>query len=416
MSKARKLQRTLYRVAKQQSDRRFTLLYDKVCRPDIIQEAWKRVKSRRGAAGVDKVTIGEIQTYGEERFLAEIEQELREERYRASQVRRVRIPKPGQPGRTRSLGIPTVKDRVIQMAVKIVIEPLFEADFKPCSYGFRPKRTPRMALREIRDTLRKGYSYVVDVDLKSYFDTIDHEMLMKLVARRVGDVRVLRMIRAWLKAGILEEGKVRHPNRGTPQGGVVSPLLANIVLHEIDRQWHDHDKVTLVRYADDMVLLAGTEQEAQEAWERLQAQFEELGLETNWEKSHITTEREGFAFLGFEFREKANGKRYMWPRAKACKHIRQRVREVVRSVPSNQSLDQVIKKLNPVIIGWCTYFRVGNSNRTFHKIDWAIRSEIQLWLRKKHQCRWITAKKRWDYHFLHDECRLYKMVGKMSYL
>ncbi len=172
----------------------------------------------------------------------------------------------------------------------------------------------------------------------------------------------------------------------------------------------------MVRYADDMVLLAGTEQQAQQAWERLQAQFEELQLEINWEKSYVTTARKGFAFLGFEFREKANGKQYMWPRAKACKHIRQRVRQVVRSVPSNQSLGQVIKKLNPVIIGWCTYFRVGNSNRTFHKIDWAIRSEIQLWLRRKHQCHWITAKKRWSYKFLHDECRLYKMVGKVSYL
>lgn len=416
ISKARKLQRTLYRVAKQQPQRRFTLLYDKVYRPDILEEAWKRVKTRGGAAGADKVTLEDIQTYGEERFLAEIELELKQERYRVSQVRRVQIPKPGQPGRMRPLGIPTVKDRVIQMAVKMVIEPLFEADFKPCSYGFRPKRTPRMALREIRDTLWKGNEYIVDVDLKSYFDTIDHEMLIRLVERRVGDIRILKMIRAWLKAGILEEGKVRHPDRGTPQGGVISPLLANIVLHEIDRQWYDHDKVTLVRYADDMVLLVSTEQEAQQTWERLQAQFAELKLEINWEKSHIATEREGFAFLGFEFRRKANGKRYMWPRSKACKHIRQRVREVVRSVPSNQSLGQIIKKLNPVIIGWCTYFRVGNSNRVFHKIDWATRGEIQIWLRRKYRCRWSSAKKRWNYRFLHENCRLYKMVGKVSYL
>jgi RNA-directed DNA polymerase len=228
---ARKLQRTLYRVAKQQPERRFTLLYDKVCRQDILQEAWRRVKSNKGAAGVDEVDIGEIREYGEARFLGELKQELRDGSYRVSLVRRVHIPKSGQPGKTRPLGISTVKDRVIQMAVKLVIEPLFEADFVPCSFGFRPAKTPRMALSIMAEGAQAGYSHVVDVDLKSYFDTIDHELLMQLVERRVGDVRVLRLIRAWLEAGVLEEGKVTHPDRGSPQGGVVSPLLSNIFLH-----------------------------------------------------------------------------------------------------------------------------------------------------------------------------------------
>jgi group II intron reverse transcriptase/maturase len=230
-------------VAKQQPERRFTLLYDKVCRQDILQEAWRRVKSNKGAAGVDQVAIDEIREYGDGS-------------YRVSLVRRVHIPKPGQPGKTRPLGIPTVKDRVIQMAVKLVIEPLFEADFVPCSFGFRPKKTPRMALSIIAEKTQAGYFHVVDVDLKSYFDTIDHELLMQLVERRVGDVRVLRLIRGWLKAGVMEEGKVTHPDRGSPQGGVVSPLLSNIVLHEVDRQWCCGDgtmsnSVVLVRYADD---------------------------------------------------------------------------------------------------------------------------------------------------------------------
>ncbi len=421
LDNARKLQRTLYRVAKRQPERRFTLLYDKVCRQDILQEAWQRVKSNKGAAGVDQVDIDAICNQGEEQFLRELTQELRNREYRAALVRRVHIPKPGQPGKTRPLGIPTVKDRVVQMAVKLVIEPLFEADFMPCSFGFRPKKTPRMALSAIVQSINEGYSFVVDVDLKSYFDTISHELLMRLVERRVGDVQVLRLIRAWLKAGVMEEGKVTHPDRGSPQGGVISPTLSNIFLHEVDRQWCRSDgvargNVRLVRYADDMVLLARTEAEARAAWEQLQAQFAALQLVVNQEKSRLTTLEEGFAFLGFEFRKAPGRMLLMWPREKACRHIRQRIREVARSFPSNGQVGQVIQKLNPILNGWCTYFRVGNSNRTFHKVDWAVRSELQLWLRRKHQCPWRTAKKRWGYQFLHDRCRLYRMVGKVSHL
>ncbi len=421
LDNARKLQRTLYRVAKQQPRRRFTLLYDKVCRQDILREAWQRVKFNKGAAGVDKIDIEAIRDYGEERFLAELEQELRSRCYRTALVRRVHIPKPGQPGKTRPLGIPTVKDRVVQMAVKIVIEPLFEADFLPCSFGFRPKRAPRMALSAIVQSVNEGCSQVVDVDLKSYFDTIDHQLLMRLVERRVGDVQILRLIRAWLKAGVMEEGRVTHPDRGSPQGGVISPLLSNIFLHEVDRRWCRSDgvatgSVRLVRYADDMVLLAQTEQQARTAWDQLQREFAELHLVVNQEKSRLTTLADGFAFLGFEFRKAPGRMLLMWPRSKACCNIRQRMREVVRSLPSNGPVDAVIRKLNPVLNGWCTYFRVGNSNRTFHKIDWAVRSEMQLWLRRKHRCTWRTARGRWNYHVLHERCRLYRMVGKVSHL
>jgi RNA-directed DNA polymerase len=215
-----------------------------------------------------------------------------------------------------------------------VIEPLFEADFMPCSFGFRPKKTPRMALSTIVQSINAGYSFVVDVDLKSYFDTISHELLLELVQRRVGDIQVRRLIRAWLKAGVMEEGKVTHPERGSPQGGVISPTLSNIFLHEIDRQWCRSDgvapdNVRLVRYADDIVLLARTEQQAQAAWEQLQAQFAALQLVVNQEKSRLTTLAEGFVFLGFEFRKAPRRMLYMWPREKACRHIRQRVREVV---------------------------------------------------------------------------------------
>ncbi len=421
LDKARKLQRTLYRAAKQQPERSFTSLYDKICQPNILQEAWRRVRANRGTAGVDQVSIAAIEQQGEAAFLAELEQALRQNTYQVSSVRRVYIPKAGQPHRERPLGIPTVKDRVVQMAVKIVIEPLFEADFLPCSYGFRPQRTARMALNVLADKLQTGYEYVVDVDLKSYFDTIDHDLLMRLVQRRVRDKRVLRLIRAWLKAGVLDEGKITHPVRGSPQGGVISPLLSNIMLHEVDRQWSRGEapltaSVILVRYADDMVLLARTVSDAQETWNRLQAQFTALRLEMNLEKSRLTTVQEGFAFLGFEFRKELGRPLYMWPRKKACQQVRQRLREVVRSVPSQQSLEDVIQKLNPVLNGWCTYFRVGNSNRAFHEIDWAVRSEVQLWLRRKYRCDWPRAKRRWNYHVLHERCRLYRMVGKVTHL
>jgi group II intron reverse transcriptase/maturase len=369
---------------------------------------------------VDKVSIDTVRDYGEVRFLQELQQELRDETYRVYHVRRVHIPKPGQPGRSRPLGIPTVKDRVAQMAVKLVIEPLFEADFRPCSYGFRPKRTPRMALSEIVRSLKAGYTHVVDVDLKSYFDTIDHDLLMDLVSRRVGDLRTLRLIRAWLKAGVMEDGTVRHPDRGSPQGGVISPLLSNIVLHQVDRSWCAADgqgttSVRLIRYADDMVLLAKTAEAANRAWKELQQQFARLRLVVNQEKSQVATLDQGFAFLGFEFRRR-HGRVYLWPRMKARNNILQRVRQTARSFPSSERLDVVIQALNPVLWGWCTYFRVGHSNRVFHTVDWAIRQELQLWLRRKHRCSWRHAQKHWPYRFLHDQCGLYRMVGKVSHL
>lgn len=419
MGATRKLQRTLYRTAKQQPERRFTYLYDKIYRKDVLEEAWRRVRQNGGAAGVDRMDMEEVTRYGEERFLTEIQEELITGSYRSRHVRRVHIPKAGQPGKTRPLGIPTVKDRVVQMATKIVIEPLFEADFKPCSYGFRPERTPRMALNAIMASFREGYHHVVDVDLKSYFDTIDHDLLMKLVERRVTDIRVLRLIRGWLKAGVVVEGKVENPVRGTPQGGVISPLLSNIFLHEVDRQWSgDHPAmvgVRLVRYADDMVLLARTEREAQQAWELLKEQFAALLLTVNEEKSKLTTTQEGFCFLGFEFRKRWR-KVYMWPRQKAVTHIMERVSEAVRTTPLTTSLTETIRKLNAILNGWCTYFRVGNSNRIFHKVDWMVREKLQIWMRRKHHIAWGKAKVTWNYHVLHEQFRLYRMVGKVSHL
>lgn len=415
LDKVRKLQRTLYRTAKSQPNRRFSLLYDKVCRLDILHEAWARVKANRGTAGIDKMAIETVREYGEERFVTEIQEELNTRNYRVFVVRRVNIPKPGQPGQTRPLGIPTVKDRVIQMAVKIVIEPLFDADFLACSYGFRPKRSARMALTAIVAGVKAGHRQVVDVDIRKYFDSIDHIKLMKLVEQRIGDTQVLRVIRAWLKAGIMEDGQVIHSIKGTPQGGVISPLLANIYLHEVDKAWRDNNAVKLVRYADDMVLLVKPGYEVKQVWECLQQQLDGLSLMVNEEKSRLTNVEAGFRFLGFEFGMR-NGRLYLWPSAKAVKHLGERIREVIRDTPTSERLHQLIRRLNPILIGWCTYFRVGHSNRVFHRVDWYVRITVQIWLRRKYQMPMYKAAKRWDYRQLHEKYRLYRMVGKVSHL
>jgi RNA-directed DNA polymerase len=421
LDKTRKLQRSLYRTAKQQPKRRFTLLIDKIRRKDLLLEAWQRVRKNGGAAGIDRQSIAWVDEYGAGQFVEEIKAELDAETYRSQPVRRVFIPKPGQPGKVRPLGIPTLRDRVVQMAVKLVIEPLFEADFRACSYGFRPLRTPRQALSEIAKRTQAGFEHVVDVDLKSYFDTIDHQRLMALVERRVGDIAVLRLIRGWLKAGVMEEGKITHADKGTPQGGVISPLLSNIMLHEVDAAWCDSNGqslvpgVVLVRYADDMVLLAKSAVQAQSCWLLLQQQFHRLGLVVNSEKSKLTTLEQGFAFLGFEFRKR---KRllYMWPRKKAQLHLHQRTRDIIRNTHHSQSFEVLVKNLNPVLTGWCTYFRVGNSNRVFHNVDWFVRNRLHAWLKRKHACRLHEAQRRWNHHAFYNRLRLYRLVGKVSHL
>lgn len=230
--KVRELQRKLYLATKLNGRRKFHALYDKVYREDILEEAWKRVKFNGGAGGIDRVTIADVEEYGVEEFLLEIQQELLEGKYHPEPVRRTYIPK----GKTdkRPLGIPIIKDRVIQMAAKIVIEPIFEADFKDCSYGFRPKRNAHQALDRIRkDTANKGW-WVVDADIKGYFNNINHEKLMLLVKQRISDRRIIKMVWKWLKAGIMEDGKFHSSNIGSPQGGVISPLLSNIYLHYLD--------------------------------------------------------------------------------------------------------------------------------------------------------------------------------------
>ncbi len=261
VDKVRYLQRRLWAAAKRSPGRRFHALLDRIYRRDVLEEAWKRVRANRGAAGVDRKTVADVEAYGVERMLDELQAQLRAGTYRPAPVRRQAIPKPG--GGMRPLGIPTVRDRVAQQAAKLVLEPIFEADFLPSSYGYRPKRSATEALERIRVGFNRGYAWVVEFDIRGYFDSIEHERLLRMVEQRLSDRRVVKLVRLWLKAGVLENGQTRETVTGTPQGGVISPLLANIYLHELDQRWAEQGIGELVRYADDGVVLCKSQAEAE---------------------------------------------------------------------------------------------------------------------------------------------------------
>jgi RNA-directed DNA polymerase len=423
IDKAQQLQRALYRAAKRSATRRFHALYDKVCRLDTLQRAWEMVKANRGVAGVDGQTIQAIEESGTGIFLHQLWEEMKVGCYQPQPVRRVYIPKPD--GRQRPLGIPAVRDRVVQAAMKIVIEPIFEADFQPCSFGFRPKRLAHDANEVIRQTVNKGYNWVVDADIQSYFDTIDQEKLMDMVAKRISDRRILKLIRKFLKAGVLEEGKVRVATSGTVQGGVFSPLLANIYLNYLDKLWMERCRQVgvLVRYADDLVILCHSETEAQETLRRLGIVMERLGLKLNMAKTrmvNLSEGREGFDFLGFHHRKVhswRNGKKYLqrWPGRKAMNAIREKVRTIAGARQRlKQSLKEVIDDLNPVLRGWGNYFAVGNSSRQLQAVDSYVRERLCLFLSKKHHRSGRGWAERWQHVNFRQE-GLYHLSGTVRW-
>jgi group II intron reverse transcriptase/maturase len=396
LDKVRALQHTLYRAAKADPGRRFHALMDKVSRRDVLWRAWVAVRVNDGASGIDRITLDQIEEYGVTRLLNELADELRQGRYRPLPARRVFIPKPGT-NEQRPLSIPAVRDRIVQAAVKIVLEPVFEADFLPCSFGFRPRRSAHDGLQVVIDEAWRGRRWVVETDIANCFEAIPKDRLMQVVEERVADQSVLKLLRVMLRAGVMDAGVVRHSATGTPQGGVISPLMCNVYLHRIDRAWDIRAHGVLVRFADDVLVMCATREQAEAALVRLRALLAELGLEPKEAKTRIVHLEEaggGVDFLGFHHKWVRSrgwrGKRGVtflarWPADKAMQRARDRIRELTVRSRLLLSVEAVVQDINVFLRGWAAYFRYGHSAARFGKIRNYAKERLMIFIGKRHK-------------------------------
>lgn len=397
-----RLRKKLYEKAKREPDYRFYTLYDKVCWPEALAQAYRQAKANAGAAGVDGVRFEDIEAYGVERWLAELRQELVDETYRPQPVRRVMIPKPG--GGERPLGIPTIRDRVVQTAVVLFLEPIFEADFEDNAYAYRPERSAHDALAEVRKRLYGGQEHVVDADVSQYFDTIPHAELLQSVARRVADGKILHLLKLWLKSPVEEKDERgnrrmtggKKSKRGTPQGGVVSPLLANVYINRLLRHWRKTGASErlgqIVSYADDFVILCASRRQAEESLALVSRWLEKLGLTIHPTKTRLCHAREEpFDFLGYTFgpvRHWRTGNRFIGarPSKKSQKRIKEKINILLfRGNPT--PWPQLRDRLNRLVLGWAEYFSFGFTGQADDAIRWHVLERVRRFLCRRHKLR-----------------------------
>lgn len=391
INKIQEFQRKLYEKAKAKPKFRFYSLYDKTYRTDILEEAYRRVKANGGTSGVDGETFSDIKSKGVTEYLAELQKELREGQYKPKPVRRVYIPKAN--GKKRPLGIPTIRDRIVQASFLMVLEPIFEADFSESSYGFRPKRSAQDAIREIYKYLNWGCEEIYDVDLEKYFETVEHWKLMRLLARKISDGRILHVIEQWLSCGYVEDNHHRQSKTGTPQGGVISPLLANIYLNPVDKAFERNGikniskgSIHIVRYADDIIVLA--QKNLEKGIELLEDYTERLGLSINKVKSRKLNLKEDkkVEFLGFQLNQVQNKKTknrliLVSPSPKSQKRCKEKIRKLINHNVALKVRDQ-IGDLNRFLEGWTNYFRLGNGSEVLYKICCYVMKRVRRLLQR----------------------------------